>query len=84
LVYRTASALLTARLFHAGTAVTLIQSFGNNAARREDFKQFCESLQAREAAAGLYSVKTSKAPALFLAWCQGDPRFLNVDLPRAI
>ena len=34
LLHRTAAALLTARLFHAGTAVMLVQAWGDNRAGR--------------------------------------------------
>jgi hypothetical protein len=81
LLHRTASALLTARLFHARTGVMLVQSWGNNAGVREDFNRFCELLSAREVSAGVYSVLAEKPPELFLSWCQGDPKFLQVELP---
>jgi hypothetical protein len=83
LLHRTASALLTARLFHARTAVMLVQSWGDKPAVRDDFNRFCELLNAREVRAGVYSVPTAEAPALFLAWCRGEPQFLQVNLPSA-
>jgi hypothetical protein len=83
LLHRTASALLTARLFHARTAVMLVQSWGDKPAVRDDFNRFCELLNAREVSAGVYSIPAAEAPALFLAWCQGEPQFLKVDLPSA-
>lgn len=83
LLHRTASAVLTARLFHARTAVMLVQSWGDKPAVRDDFNRFCELLNAREVRAGVYSIPAAKAPALFLAWCRGEPQFLQVDLPSA-
>ena len=83
LLHRTASALLTARSFHAQTAVMLVQSFGQKTGLEEDFKRFSEMLDARAVSAGVYSIPTTEMPTLFLAWCQGDPRFLQVELPPA-
>jgi hypothetical protein len=83
LLHRTASALLTARSFHAQSAVMLVQSFGRKTGLEEDFRRFSEMLNAREVSAGVYSIPTTEMPTLFLAWCQGDPRFLQVELPPA-
>jgi hypothetical protein len=42
---------------------------------------FCELLSAREVSTGVYSIPAAQPPALVLAWCQGDPKFLQVELP---
>jgi hypothetical protein len=83
LLHRTASALLTARLFHARTAVMLVQSFGNKADLRTDFDNFGESLNAQRIGTNIYSITAHESPNLFVAWCQGDPKFLEVQLPSA-
>jgi hypothetical protein len=83
LLHRTASALLTARLFHAQTAVMLIQAFGDKASQQKDFRVVGEMLNAREVSAGMYSISRAETPTLFLAWCQGDQQFLEVELPPA-
>jgi hypothetical protein len=83
LLHRTASALLTAKLFHADTAVMLIQSFGNKASLRTDFHNFCQALNAQRIGSNIYSVTAKESPKLFLAWCQGDLKFLQVKLPSA-
>jgi hypothetical protein len=83
LLHRTASALLTAKLFHADTAVMLIQSFGNKANLRTDFDNFGQSLNAQRIGTNIYSITAKESPKLFLAWCQGDPKFLEVKLPSA-
>ena len=80
-LHRTASALLTAREFHARTAVMVVQSFGSKTSLREDFNNFCQALGATEIEAGLYLAKSFDAPRLFLVWCDGDKKFLQVDLP---
>jgi Domain of unknown function (DUF6946) len=46
LLHRTASAILTARAFHAHVAVMVVQSFGTKDAVREDFDAFCKVLDA--------------------------------------
>jgi len=83
LLHRTASALLTARLFHARTAVMLVQSFGNKANLRADFDYFGESLNGQRIGANIYSITAKESPKLFLAWCQGETKFLEVKLPPA-
>jgi hypothetical protein len=84
LLHRMASALVTARLFHAKTAVMLVQSFGHKATLHPDFRRFGETMNAREVSAGMYSIPGTETPNLFLAWCKGDPKFLKVGLPRTI
>ncbi|HEV2704153.1 MAG TPA: hypothetical protein VGV09_21190 [Steroidobacteraceae bacterium] len=83
LLHRTAAALLIARQFHALAAVMLIQSFGNKPSLRADFDAFGDALGAVEQAPGLLAVRRFSAPALFLGWCDGDGRFLNVQIPSA-
>lgn len=79
LLHRTASALLTARDFHAATAVMLIQSFGR-ADLRKDFELFCAALGATR----LYGHVRGGTPKLYLAWVDGDRRFTGVDLLAVI
>lgn len=83
LLHRTASALLTAREFHAATAVMLVQAFDTPAARRGDFEAFRTAMGAREVAPLIYKVDSFSGPSLFLAWCDGDSRFRDVSLPSA-
>ena len=83
LLHRTASALLTARDFHAVAAVMLVQAFDTPEARRGDFEAFKTALDAREVAPLIYKVDSFDGPALYLAWCDGDSRFRNVTLPSA-
>jgi len=84
LLHRTASALLTARQFHAGTAVMMVQSFGAKQSLREDFVLFCTALNAQELAPDMLHASQFGAPRLFLAWCHGDKQFLGVELPSAV
>lgn len=79
LLHRTASALLTARAFHAATAVMLVQAFGTPIERRADFEAFRKAMKATEVAPLLYRAPTTGGPALFLGWCDGDQRFQTQD-----
>jgi len=83
LLHRTASALLTAREFHAATAVMMVQAFDTPAAQRADFEMFRMAMGAREVAPLIYKVDSFTGPSLFLAWCDGDSRFRDVALPSA-
>ena len=83
LLHRTASALLTAREFHAKAAVMLVQAFDTPVAQREDFEAFRVALGAREIAPLTYKVDSFSGPALYLAWCDGNPDFRKVALPSA-
>jgi hypothetical protein len=84
LVHRTASALLTAQEFYAGSAVMLVQAFDTPPARRKDFEAFCSAMGAQELAPLAYKVPLSQGPALYLAWCDGDSKFRNLELPGAL
>lgn len=84
LVHRTASALLTAQQFHAGSAVMMVQAWDAPAARRADFEAFCVALGGKQLAPLVYNLPAFDRPTLFLAWCDGDPKFLGVELPSAL
>ena len=84
LVHRTASALLTAREFHAGSAVMMVQAWDAQATRRSDFEAFCLALNGKQLAPLVYQLPGFERPKLYLAWCDGDPKFLSVELPSAL
>jgi len=84
LLHRTASALLTAREFHAAAAVMFVHAFDTPAAQRLDFDAFRAALNAHEVAPLVYKVPSFESPALYLAWCDGDPKFREVLLPSAL
>lgn len=84
LVHRTASALLTAREFHASVAVMLVHAFDTPAAQRAEFEAFRMALSAHEIAPLVYHAEQFQGPALFLVWCDGDPSFRNVLLPSVL
>lgn len=83
LLHRTASALLTARKFHAAAAVMLVHAFDTPATQRLDFEAFREAMGAKEISPLLYKVESFVGPALYLAWCDGDPKFRQVMLPSS-
>lgn len=84
LLHRTASALLAARDFHAKSAAMLVHSFGKQPGQRDDFDAFCKALGAHDLGNGVYVVGNQTQPRLFLAWCNGDQRFLETDLPSIL
>jgi hypothetical protein len=84
LLHRTASALLTAREFHANTAVMLVHAFDTPAVQRADFLDFASVMGANEIAPLVYCVPSFAKPSLYLAWCTGDPKFRESQLPNAL
>ena len=81
LLHRTASALLTAREFHASTAVMLVHAFDTPNERRVDFEAFRKAMGACEVAPLVYKVPSFDGPSLYLAWCAGDIAFRDILLP---
>lgn len=84
LVHRTASAILTAREFHAHAAVMLVHSFGKRPSLRDDFDGFGHALNAQDLSAEVKVVQSFQTPRLFLVWCHGNPKFLEVQLPSEV
>jgi len=82
LLHRTASALLTAQQFHAHCAVMLVHAFGTPAQRRSEFTAFCAAMGSTEVSAGVWRAALNAGSTLYLAWCDGDPRYLAAELPR--
>jgi hypothetical protein len=84
LLHRTASAILTAREFHARGAVMVVQSFGTRPSVREDFDAFCRSMGAEDMPGGIKCIPSVRMPRLFLGWCTGDHEFLKMILPSGV
>lgn len=84
LLHRTASAIITAREFHAHVAVMVVQSFGTQPSLREDFDTFSRSLSAEDMPGGMKVIPSIRTPRLFLGWCTGDHEFLKVVLPSVV
>ncbi len=74
LLHRSASAILTARRFHAFAAVMLVQSFSPESRWFEDFSAFAGALGASTSRDGVAVVPGSTRPRLYLGWCAGDQR----------
>jgi hypothetical protein len=81
LLHRTASAILTAREFHAATAVLMVHAFDTPADRRQDFNAFCEALRAIPVSPGVFQMPGNNRPVVYLAWCDGEKKYRSVDLP---
>jgi hypothetical protein len=84
LLHRTASAILIARDFHAGTAVMVVQSFSPESRRRHDYRAFASALGSPPASELPVKVPGHTRPGLFLAWCRSDHRHREVDLRAAV
>lgn len=80
LLHRTASALLTAIDFHAATAVMLVHAFDTPADRKIHFTSFCQAMGASEVAPDLFMVPGFSTPSLYLAWCDGNAKYRDVQL----
>jgi hypothetical protein len=81
LIHRTASALLTAREFQAQAAVMLVYCFGDKTNLKSDFDAFCNALSAQSLSAGVCVAPRFSAPRLYMAWCDGNRKYLDVELP---
>ncbi len=84
LLHRTVSALLTARAFHADTAVMLVHSFSPESRWREDFEAFAAAIAANHLIGDMYELKLSDGPRLLIGWCKGAEEFLAAELPSGI
>ena len=83
LLHRTASAILTARDFHAATAVMLVHAFETPGDRRQDFNAFCEAVRAVSVSPGVFQMPGNERPVIYLAWCDGDAEYRKTELPNA-
>ena len=70
LLHRTVSALLTARAFHAGTAVMLVHSFSPESRWREDFEALAGALDGSRLTDNLYEIELGQRPCLIIGWCK--------------
>ena len=84
LLHRTASALFTAEEFHANTAIMLVHSFSPTARWREDYMAFCSAMGAQPLSDSICAVPGFDRPKLYLAWCAGNKKFLEVELPSVV
>jgi len=84
LLHRTASALITARELHAGTAVMLVHAFGCPDDRRQDFQRFVDAMHGEQAGVDVYAVSRRESPRLYLACCVGNPKYLSVNVPACM
>lgn len=83
LLHRTASALLTARHFHASVAVMLVHSFSQDSKWRGDFEAFCGELNSKSISEDLWEISGINGPRLIIGWCKGDEKYLGINLPSA-
>jgi hypothetical protein len=84
LMHRTVSALLTARAFHAETAVMLVHSFSPASRWREDFEAFASAVGGKSLTDDIYEIELDRSPKLLIGWCKGAEEFLSAELPSGI
>lgn len=84
LLHRTASALITAREFHASVAVMLVHSFSQASKWRDDFEAFCGELDGKQLSPDLWEISGIDGPRLILGWCKGNATYLGFELPSAL
>ncbi len=84
LLHRSASAILTAKRFHAHAAVMLVQSFSPESRWFNDFQAFAAALGASVAVGAVAPVPSAQAPALYLGWCAGDQRHRSPIVQDAV
>jgi hypothetical protein len=77
LLHRTASAVLTARQFHAHAAVMLVQSFSAKSSWQEDFETFASAIGAPTGPGSVARVPSVSSPDLYIGWCAGDKKHLS-------
>jgi hypothetical protein len=51
--------------------------------RFAEFDAFCNALGAKQLSFGLYVVPKFSSPPLYVAWCNGNRKYLGVDLHSA-
>lgn len=83
LLHRTASALLTAREFHAAVAAMIVQSFSLEGRWREDFDNFVEAVGAVKLVEELYEINQESGPRMLLGWCKGGAEYLEAEIQSA-
>lgn len=84
LLHRTVSAILTARAFHAHVAVMLVHSFSGSSKWRDDYEAFCQELGCTSLSEDLHEVPNIEGQRLILGWCNGNEKYLGVELPSAL
>jgi hypothetical protein len=62
----------------------MVQAWDAPPARRNDFATFCLAASGKQLAPLVYQLPEFQSLKLFLAWCDGAPKFLNVELPSAL
>jgi len=82
LLHRTASALLTARDFHASVAVMLVHSYSTKTppSGRADYENFCSAVHA-DPSSPISRVPDFRHPMLYLGWSTGEAGFRDTVLP---
>ena len=84
LLHRSVSALMTAQAFHAPVAVMLVHSFSPESVWRADFCTFCNELNCKALSPDVFEVPEINGVRLLLAWCKGNMKYLEAELPSSL
>jgi hypothetical protein len=84
LLHRTASAILTARDFHAANAIMVVQSFSPAGCWNGEFLTFASALACIPALNTVLPVPGHTRPRLYLLWCSGDQHYRSADFSPAV
>lgn len=77
LLHRTASAVIEAKRFHAKYAVMVVHSFSQTSEWLEDYRDFASLFSAKADMNKIVSVGRPGGISLYLAWVNGDKRYLD-------
>lgn len=84
LLHRSVSALLTAKSFHAQTAIMLVHSFSQTSKWRDEFEAFCKELCCKPLSSDLCEAPNIQDRRLLLGWCKGNPEYLSAELASVL
>ena len=77
LMHRTASAVIEAQRFHAGTAAMLVHSFSRSHTWFTEFRDFAAHFGVEAELNRIYSCGTRSGTDLFIGWVVGDAEYLR-------
>ena len=77
LLHRTVSAIIEAKRFHAKHAVMIVHSFSQTAEWFDDYKNFVKLFGVSAGIDSIVSIKGNTETNLYLAWVNGNKRYLD-------
>jgi hypothetical protein len=59
----------------------VVHSFGDKPNLRAEFDGFCNALGTKQLSRGVHVAPKFSSPSLYMAWCSGNRKYLDVELP---